>query len=424
MTAEPDAARSRLAPSVVLGGLGAAALAAVGLVAGRADVAVLGVPLALWAVLVLTRGRDVPAPVIALRASDSPAEGWLVDEIDVTASAEQVELVVVQSERRVRTLVVAPGRAITTRTRAIHSGPITSVRAQARSIDSDAALLGRPASPRRLARTVAPAMRALPALPVPNRLTGLHGGHEGSRPGQGGDFRDIHPFAPGDELRRVDWKATARAARQPGDLLVRRTNAMSDAAVVLAMDTADDLGAVVASWGSGDATRSGTTSLDLAREAARALAASAIARGDRVSFHSLVHGGRTVRGGSGARHLARVEAAIAATGAGGDDARHRRAPQVPHGALICVLSTFFDGAAADLAITWRASGHRVLAIDTLPRLETDRLSPDRRLALRILLTEREDMIRALTTAGVEIVEWRTEPAIAVDALARARGNRR
>lgn len=420
MTTAPETARSRIAPSVVLGGLGAAALAAIGLIAGRVDVAVLGLPLALWTVLVLSRPRTVSAPVVEMRIADRQPEGWLVDEVDVTASTEQVELVLMQSERRMRTLFVAPGRTVTTSSRALHSGPILSVRAQARSVDADAAVLGSPASPRRLVRAVAPMMRTLPALPMPSRLIGLHGAHEGARPGQGGDFRDIHPFAPGDELRRVDWKATARAARQPGDLLVRRTNTLSDASVVLAMDTADDLGAVVASWGTGDATRSGMTSLDIAREAARSLAAAAVGRGDRVSFHSLVHGGRTVRGGSGARHLVRLETAIAATGAGGDDARHRRAPAVPHGALVCVLSTFFDGAAADLAITWRAAGHRVLAVDTLPDLETDRLSRERELALQILLAEREDMIRMLTTAGVEIVTWRTDPDLAVDVLARAR----
>src|SRR5690606_23064901 len=212
-----------------------------------------------------------------------------------------------------------------------------------------------------------------------------HGAHEGSRPGQGGDFRDIHPFAPGDELRRVDWKATARAARRPGDLLIRRTNSLSDASAVIVMDTADDLGTVVAGWGAADLTRSGVTSLDHARSAARSLAEATVGMGDRVAFHTLAHGGRSVRSGAGRRHLERLIGAIAASGRGGDDARFRRTPPVPHGSIIYVLSTFFDGAAAEIAMRWRAAGHRVVAVDTLPELDTGRLTPERDLALQVLL---------------------------------------
>ncbi|MFN4773266.1 MAG: DUF58 domain-containing protein, partial [Gemmatimonas sp.] len=32
--------------------------------------------------------------------------------------------------------------------------------------------------------------------------------HASARPGDGGEFRDLHPYAPGDRVRRIDWKAT------------------------------------------------------------------------------------------------------------------------------------------------------------------------------------------------------------------------
>src|SRR5690606_8733480 len=237
-----------------------------------------------------------------------------------------------------------------------------TVKASARGVSADGLLLEAPTPIVEASRNVAPGMITLPRLPLSPRLTGMHGSHEGRRLGQGGDFRDIHQFVPGDELRRVDWKATARLARRPGDLMVRRTNTLSDATMVIAMDTADDLGTVVATWGSGDLVRSGVTSLDRARHAARSIATAAIAAGDRVAFHVLTHGGRSVRSGAGSRHLARVEAAIAATGLAGEDARFRRTPPVPNASVIFVISTFFDGAASEVALMWRASGHRVIAV--------------------------------------------------------------
>jgi uncharacterized protein (DUF58 family) len=248
----------------------------------------------------------------------------------------------------------------------------------------------------------------------------MHGSHEGRRLGQGGDFRDIHQFVPGDELRRVDWRATARMARRPGDLLVRRTNTLSDASYVIAMDTADDLGAVVASWGSGDLARSGPTSLDLSRQAARSIAASAVGHGDRVTLHVLTHGGRSVRSGAGRRHLARVEAAVAATGAAGEDTRFRRTPPVPHGSVVFVLSTFFDGAASDVSLMWRASGHRVVAIDVLPDLDVSRLTREQQLALRVVLAERDDVLHDLRAADVDVVPWRADPAGSLTAVSRMR----
>ena len=191
---------------------------------------------------------------------------------------------------------------------------------------------------------------------------------------------------------------------------MRRDDALSDASVVIIMDTADDLGSLVATWGRRDPERSGPTSLDAAREAARSIAVAAIAAGDRVAFHTLAHGGRSVRSGAGTRHLARLVAEISASGAGGDDARFRRTPPVPHGSIIYVLSTFFDGAATEIAVNWRAAGHRVVGIDVLPVLDRTRLEPDRDLALRVLLAERVDMLHELTAAGVSVIAWREEPA--------------
>jgi uncharacterized protein (DUF58 family) len=344
-----DAAASggarRAGPPLFLAVFAAAGALITGVVFSRPDVVAIGVPLALWAANAVTKTARRGVDVRIERAPDAEG-GVLADDIVVDSDAEMVELAVAQAGRTRRRLFV-PGRTrVRATSRPRHSGPVTTVQVATRALDVDAALLGVPRTAISLVRTVQPVLRRLPLLPLAPRLTGLHGSHEGVRPGQGGDFRDIHPFAPGDELRRVDWKATARAARRPGELLIRRTNTLSDASAVIVMDTADDLGEVVATWGTVDLARSGVTSLDHARSAARSIAAATVERGDRVAFHTLAHGGRSVRSGGGRRHLARIVAEISSTGRGGDDARFRRMPPVPHGSIIYVLSTFFDGAAA------------------------------------------------------------------------------
>ncbi|QMU98423.1 DUF58 domain-containing protein [Microbacterium esteraromaticum] len=411
-------APSRPSPALLFAVVGALAALIAGLVLARPDVIAIGVPLALWAAHALSvSGVDVD---IEIEKRSSGDEGWVHDDILVGDGTELVDVSIIQADRRRRRVVVAGGARLRAASRALHSGPLRSVEVAARGMQVDGAQLGRPSAGIVAVHAVPPAAPRLPRMPLAPRLTGLHGSHEGTRPGQGGDFRDIHPFAPGDELRRVDWKATARAARRPGELLIRRTNALSDASAVIVMDTADDLGAMVSTWGTTDLRRSGATSLDHARSAARAIAEATVAQGDRVAFHTLALSGRSVRSGGGRRHLARVVAEIAASGRAGDDSRFRRTPPVPHGSIIHVLSVFFDGAAAEIALRWRAGGHRVIAVDVLPELDRARLSMERMLALQVLLAERHDMLRGLEESGVEVVRWDADRSAVWTALSRVR----
>lgn len=412
--------RRRPSPSVYLAIVGALGALVVGMLLSRPELIAVGLPLALWAVHALMSQAEGTPHVAIERVEDADATR-LTDDIVIRSSSELIEVAVIQAEHSRRRVFVAGSARLRSCVRPLHSGPLTTVEAAVRGLDADAGSLGHPQPSQAVTRTVQPVVRRLRRMPLAPRLTGLHGAHEGTRPGHGGDFHGIHPFAPGDEIRRVDWKATARAARRPGELLVRRTNTLSDASAVIVMDTADDLGAVVATWGSADRVRSGVTSLDHARSAARSLAVATIEQGDRVAFHTLALGGRSVRSGGGRRHLARVVAEISACGRAGDDARLRRTPPVPHGSIIYVLSTFFDGAAAEIAMRWRSSGHRVIAVDTLPELDRGRLTAERTLALDVLLAERQDMLHQLGESAVETVRWSSRPDDALTALARTRG---
>src|SRR6202000_1954559 len=105
----------------------------------------------------------------------------------------------------------------------------------------------------------------------------LTGKQESARLVDGGEFRDIHPFSPGDRLRRIDWKATARRGQSAGDLYVRRTSALADATIPIVMDSRDDVGEQVAEWSRNTAVEKGLSSLDVAREAASSVASAYIA---------------------------------------------------------------------------------------------------------------------------------------------------
>lgn len=114
---------------------------------------------------------------------------------------------------------------------------------------------------------------------------------------------------------------------------------------------------------------------------------------------------------------------IAATGQSEGDPRYRRSPVVPPGSIIFVLSTFFDGAAAQLVTRWRASGHAVVAVDVLPAPEESRLTREQRIALRTLLAERSDILVELEHAGVEVVSWTDSDADVAMRLAALRQQR-
>lgn len=412
--------RWRRSPVTAAAIIAAVLLAAAGLLLSRPDVVALGMPLGLWAVLaVRPRAGEVE---LSLSADGRDGDAAAVDAaVDVEADADWVQLAVDQGGRRTGLADVRPGAArVRTESRLRHSGPSDLLVVTASAIAEDGAWVSDVMGPTTLVWNAPSRTVPLDALPLARRLTGLHGAHAGVRPGHGGDFRDIHPFAPGDELRRVDWRATARLARRPGDLLVRRMDAQSDTAVVIVLDTADDLGEVVATWGTADAEHSGTTSLDNGREAALAIATAAIGDGDRVAFEELAPGGRSVRGRAGRRQLEHLRGVIAATGEAGDATHLRRMPPIPTGSTAFVLSTFFDGAAADLAKRWQAAGQRVVALDVLPVLDARRLTPEQNTALRTLMAEREGVFADLRRTGVDVVAWTDDPAIALRIATRGR----
>lgn len=99
----------------------------------------------------------------------------------------------------------------------------------------------------------------------------LEGGYASVHHGRSHDFDDLRAYVPGDEVKDIDWKATARH----GEPLVKRYIASRRQNLVLVMDTGRNMAATATS---------GESKKDIALMAAGALAYIAAKHGDVVSL--------------------------------------------------------------------------------------------------------------------------------------------
>ena len=130
------------------------------------------------------------------------------------------------------------------------------------------------------------------------RLRDLDGRQAITVRGQGTEFDSLREYVAGDDVRSIDWRATARAA----DVMVRTWRPERDRRVVIVLDTGRTCAARI-----GDETR-----LDVNMDAALLLAALAGRAGDRIDL--VAHDRRTrvqVSAGSGAALLPDLVDALA-----------------------------------------------------------------------------------------------------------------
>jgi len=399
------------------------ALLVIGALTGRPDVAVLGaapVVAAVWDWRRRPSGR-IDSALEPVGRSNEP--GTLLGEVVVTAPpGTAAALVVVTRHREVvrEALVHVDGtRALPLVVRTARTGIVKLADVAVQGIGPGAASVSEAAAPATATVTVLPDVRPLDVVPLPPRLRGLTGTHDSRRPGEGGSLRDVHPFVPGDRLRRIDWRVTARRSPQLEELYVRREHALAEAVVMLVVDSRDEVGPDPLTWrGSLVPAAADATSLDLARRAAASIAQAYLGTGDRVGLDDLAAMRRPLPPGGGRRQLDRIRQALAMTAPVGEAGSRVRAPQIPSGALVVVFSTFLDDEVARAATQWRGAGHRVLAVDVLPRLRAAHLKDRRQLALRMVWMSREDRLAALADADVEVVTWHDGPDRRLAQIAR------
>lgn len=415
-------------PALVAGLAASVFLAGLGLLTGRPELAVVALPMLVtvgFGARVRTGGTRLRV-VTTLAPSDSGRSVDYRTEVVLPPEAEAVAVEFRVAGDRRHVVVVDPGAAsrLTGSVPVTHSGPQEVLRTQVSVLGRGGTALTVPAAGPVRSAVVPPPHLRMHDLPMPRRVTGVTGAHDSTRPGDGGEFRDVARFVTGDRLRRIDWRRTARRAERPGELYVRRTFATADALVVLVVDDRDDLGSDVTEWGGTRHGSSEATSLDLAREAALSLATAYVGAGDRVGLRTLTGAARSVEPGGGVRHLDRLRSTIAAVAPTDDAAPTARMPLVPAASLVVVVSTFLDDQAPTMAMTWAATGHRVVAVDVLPTPHVRQASRHERTALRLTVLERDDRLAEMAATGVELIRWLPgegdSPAVQLRLLSRPR----
>jgi uncharacterized protein (DUF58 family) len=215
--------------------------------------------------------------------------------------------------------------------------------------------------------------------------------------GEGIEFADLRPFVPGDRVRRVNWRATARR----GEPWVNETHPERNTDVVIFLDTF------------AEARSGGASTLDLAVQAAGSLASHYIREKDRVGL--VAFGGvlNWLTVSTGVVQLYRVldsllDAEIFLSYAWKDiDILPVRT--LPPRALVIALTPLLDERSARALVDLRARGIdlAVVEISPVPFVEATGRDLDE-LAYRLWLLRRDALRASYLRLGVPVVEWRKD----------------
>jgi uncharacterized protein (DUF58 family) len=215
--------------------------------------------------------------------------------------------------------------------------------------------------------------------------------------GEGIEFAEVRRFVPGDRVRRVNWRATARR----GEPWVNETHPERNTDVVIFLDTF------------AEATRGERSTLDQAVEAAGALASHYLREKDRVGFVSFGGMLNWLTVSSGLVQLYRVldslldsEIFLSYTWKNVDVLPART---LPPKALLLALTPLLDERSMRALLDLRARGFDLAVVEVspvpfapLPEEGLDSLSH------RLWLLRREAMRSSYLRLGVPVVEWRAE----------------
>jgi uncharacterized protein (DUF58 family) len=388
---------------------GYAALSAIGLLAalvsGRPELVALAAPflLALAAGLVLSRAPRVTAEVEV--GEERAIEGAAMDAVIRLSAAARVERldVLLQLPRDVElidgvdpvSLTLAPGevRELPLRVELRRWGAQTLGPLLLRATDAVGLITweGRAAEG-------APPVRVYPREDALRRVlqpreTQLFAGNEVSRrKGEGIEFADLRPWAAGDALKRVNWRASARR----GELWVNESHPERNTDVVLFVDSF------------AEARRGGSGTLELAVRATAALVDAYVGRRDRVGL--VAYGGvlRWLVPGSGLVQLYRIVDALIDTEIVLSyywrelDVIPRRT--LPPNALVIALSPLLDERSVGALLDLRARGFDLVVLDVTPVPFTERPRGLDGVAFDIWTMRREALRHRLQEAGVAVAE--------------------
>jgi uncharacterized protein (DUF58 family) len=223
----------------------------------------------------------------------------------------------------------------------------------------------------------------------------LGSGNEVSRrKGEGIEFADIRRWTPGDPVRRVNWRASARR----NELWVNESHPERNTDVILFVDAFSE------------ARRGAESTLDLAARATAALADAYVRRRDRIGLISFGGILRWLTPDLGTTQLYRLVDALLDTQIVLSyywkeiDVIPRRT--LPPNALVIALSPLLDPRSVGALLDLRARGHDLAVVDLSPLPFTTRpASGLDAIAYDIWALRRDALRHSLQRAGVAVAEW-------------------
>ncbi|HZR97005.1 MAG TPA: DUF58 domain-containing protein [Gaiellaceae bacterium] len=256
-----------------------------------------------------------------------------------------------------------------------------------------------PLGPRQPLR-VYPTVETLRTLVAPLETQVFVGNQTSRARAEGIEFADLREWQPGDRLRSVNWRASARR----NALWVNQQHPERNADVVLFLDTFTDV-------------RSGARgTFDATVRAATSLAHRYLQRKDRVGV--VAFGGYVswLLPSSGVRQLYRIVDSLLQTdvvlsfAAKGIDLLPRRT--LPPKALVLAVSPLLDARTAAALLDLRARGFDLVVIEVSPVPFVvpagDTVSD---LAYRLWRLTRESLRLRYEQAGVPVVEWQADESL-------------
>jgi uncharacterized protein (DUF58 family) len=227
------------------------------------------------------------------------------------------------------------------------------------------------------------------------------GNHVARQKGEGIEFADLRPYVPGDRIRHVNWRASARR----GELWINEHHAERNADVVILLDTF------------AEARRGDRSTLDPALRAAGTLAARYLRQKDRVGF--VTFGGMLnwLLPTTGTVQLYRIVDAMLDTQIVLSYA-WRDIGTVPRGtlppqALVLALTPLLDDRSETALLDLRGRGFDLVVIEISPfSLLPEPQGDVGELADRLVRLRREAVRGRFERAGIPVAVWGDESSLA------------
>jgi uncharacterized protein (DUF58 family) len=254
---------------------------------------------------------------------------------------------------------------------------------------------------RRLALKVYPSEEHVRTLLHPLETQVFAGNYVARQKAEGIEFADLRPFVPGDRVRHVNWRASARR----GELWVNEHHAERNADVVILLDSF------------AEARRGDVTTLDPALRAAATLAARYLREKDRVGFVAFGGTLNWLLPSSGMVQLYRIVDAMLDThivlSYAWRDVSTLPPRTLPPQALVLALTPLLDERSAVALLDLRGRGFDLVVVEISPLSLVPAPRTELAAVAHKLWRLRREAVRGrLERAGIPVAAWGDESSLA------------